>query len=255
MRDPGAASKDGTVDALRIVGIVLTLLTVLSLYKVAWGAIDCLKCHGDLVKKKVVHPAVQIGCQACHSQIDATVTPHKETGGAEMGLSSDTPDLCYGCHDKSAFTGKKIVHPPVGRGFCTFCHLPHQSDNPHLLRDKLPVLCYECHDRTDFSYENVHAPVRLGKCMSCHRPHEADRRFLLVGEINEVCLGCHKKVSQQPHVEEGVMGGHPTGTKSEVSVGGKKMKLTCISCHKPHSSPWIGLLQFSPPICENCHKI
>jgi predicted CXXCH cytochrome family protein len=239
--------KDRSVNALGIVGIFMTLLIVLGLYNVAWGAVDCLKCHGDLVRKKVVHPAVKMGCQSCHSLIDATVTPHRETTGTDMGLSSDTPDLCYGCHDKSAFTGKKIVHPPVRKGFCRFCHLPHQSDNEYLLRDKMPELCYECHITNDFTHEDVHAPVRRGKCTSCHQPHEADRKFLLIGEINKVCLSCHKQVALQPHVEEGVTGGHPIGTESEVTVGGRKIKLTCISCHKPHSSPWVGLLRFPPP--------
>ena len=238
-----------------IFGFAVMLFVVLSLDNVALGATDCLKCHGDLVKKKVVHPAVQLGCPTCHSGIDATITPHIEKGGAQWGLSSAAPGLCYGCHDRITFTGKGIVHQPVKEGFCIFCHLPHQSDNEHLLRDKIPELCYECHTKNDFIYEYVHVPISLGKCMSCHEPHESDREFLLIGEINEVCLGCHSDIARKPHVEQGPLGGHPIGTKSAVTIGGKKTRLTCVSCHKPHSSPWAELLQYSPPVCEKCHKI
>jgi len=237
-------------------GFILALFLTFCLTDIAFSEIDCQKCHGDLVSKKVVHPAVQMGCPICHIGIDATVVPHKKTTKIMMGLSSGVPDLCYNCHDKGSFTGKKIVHPPVTDGECTMCHSPHQSDEAHLLRSKMLDLCFQCHDKKEFFHKYVHAPVAAGDCMSCHLPHEADIKFLLRDEINKVCLGCHKDVGRKPHVEVYFGGkGHPLETKTEVIVSGNKIKLSCISCHRPHSSIWEKLSQFEPPICEKCHKI
>jgi predicted CXXCH cytochrome family protein len=256
VRKPDISLKDHSHEALSLPAFILTLFFVFSVNEAAFGEIDCRKCHGDLVREKVVHPAVQMGCPICHSGIDATVIPHKKTNKIYVGLSSATPDLCYNCHDKGSFTGKKVVHPPVAAGQCIICHSPHQSDESYLLRGKIPALCYQCHDKKKFSSKYVHAPVASGQCMSCHLPHEADITFLLRNEINKVCLGCHKDVGRQPHVEEYLGGkGHPLETRTEVVVGGKKIKLSCISCHRPHSSPWEKLSQFAPPICEKCHKI
>jgi predicted CXXCH cytochrome family protein len=264
---------------------------------------DCLKCHGELVKKKVVHPAIEMGCTACHSGIDASAVPHKITGKTRLGLFADVPDLCFSCHgrkmfegkdvhppvaggmctmchdphsenranllvasfpglcftchDKGRFTGKEDVHPPVAAGLCIVCHEPHRSGYDHLLMGAIPQLCYQCHDTKQFTKKYVHPPVAEGQCLTCHRPHEAGRKFLLVKKINKLCLGCHAEVVEGVHAVEtfGPGGGHPVETRKAVVVGGKKMKLSCVSCHNPHSSPWRLLFQFQPPICEKCHHI
>jgi predicted CXXCH cytochrome family protein len=216
---------------------------------------DCLKCHGDLIKKKVVHPAVEMGCTVCHAALDTGAVPHKSTNKIRLGLSADTPDLCYSCHDKKKFEGKD-VHPPVAEGMCTMCHNPHAADYEHLLKSSIPGLCFQCHDKKEFTRKYVHPPVAEGKCLACHRPHESDNSFLLAEAINKVCLGCHAEVARSPHVTGGFGGrGHPLETKKEVVIRGKKMRLSCVSCHNPHSSGWIRLLQFEPPICEKCHNI
>jgi predicted CXXCH cytochrome family protein len=215
----------------------------------------CLKCHGDLIRKKVVHPAVGMGCAVCHAALDTGTVPHKSTNRIRLGLFADTPDLCYSCHDKKKFEGKD-VHPPAAQGMCTVCHNPHSADHAKLLTSSVPDLCYQCHDKKEFTKKYVHPPVAEGKCLACHRPHEADNNFLLPEAINKVCLGCHAEVPRSPHVTGGFGGtGHPVETKKAVVVGGKKMKLSCVSCHNPHSSAWVRLFQFQPPICEKCHNI
>jgi len=254
--EPDKSLKDHSREAPVSIGFILALSLIFCLNDAAFSEIDCQKCHGDLVSKKVVHPAVQMGCPVCHSGINATVVPHKKTNKIMMGLSSGLPDLCYDCHDKGSFLNKKVVHPPVTDGQCTMCHSPHQSDEAHLLRGKMPDLCFQCHDRKEFFNKYVHPPVAAGECMSCHLPHEADIKFLLRDEINKVCLRCHKDVGRKPHVEVYFGGkGHPLETRKEVIVGGNKIKLSCVSCHRPHTSIWEKLSQFEPPICEKCHKI
>jgi predicted CXXCH cytochrome family protein len=79
-----------------------------------------------------------MGCASCHSALDAAKVPHKTTNKIAKGLSSAQPDLCYGCHDKTAF-GKKTVHAAVGMG-CTECHNPHSSKNVKLLRAARPTV-------------------------------------------------------------------------------------------------------------------
>ncbi len=122
--------------------------------------IDCLMCHADLAGKKVKHAAVDMGCPSCHTAVDAADVPHKMKNKIKKGLSSEQPELCYGCHDKALFTNK-TVHAAVGMG-CTGCHNPHSSDSPKLLVSAAPDLCYTCHDKAEFSRKNVHAPVAGG---------------------------------------------------------------------------------------------
>ncbi|MGD1076085.1 MAG: hypothetical protein ABR903_08440, partial [Thermodesulfovibrionales bacterium] len=57
----------------------------------AYAELDCKTCHGDLIKKKVVHAAVSMGCEACHGGIDTSTMPHKANMKGVKGLSSAMP--------------------------------------------------------------------------------------------------------------------------------------------------------------------
>jgi len=170
--------------------------------------IDCLECHKDLTKGKVVHAAVQMGCEGCHSGVDASVTPHKFAG--KKGLSADIPDLCYQCHSKDGFT-KKSKHAPVAGGMCLSCHSPHSSPNDSLLIKDAYKLCSECHGdilnkpHVVFgSPPRAHVlvgredPKREGKpfdCTSCHVPHSSawGKLFRYEAEnAGSLCKNCHE---------------------------------------------------------------
>lgn len=225
--------------------------------------INCLECHDDLAKEKVVHPALQMGCTTCHEGIDATDVPHKKTNKITKGLSSEQPELCYGCHDKTKFT-KKTVHAALEMG-CTSCHNPHSSKYKKLLIAEPPALCLNCHDKAEFSRKNVHEPVAEGMCLSCHSPHSSDNTALLLQRPIRVCLDCHADVRKTPHAITGFEStGHPigllrSGTKEfpdDPARPGKKFY--CGSCHNPHSSDSIKLFRYKGnmalDICINCHK-
>src|SRR5664279_4760280 len=84
---------------------------------------QCIACHEDKGKGKVVHAAVTAGCTSCHEiRVNKDVTRVK--------LITTTPQaLCITCHaDKNAADLKGKIHPPAVRD-CVKCHDPHQSDN------------------------------------------------------------------------------------------------------------------------------
>lgn len=199
------------------------------------GKIECRMCHKKLLKGKVVHPALHMGCATCHVGIDARKAPHKKTNQRVKGLSSEQPDLCYGCHDAGAYK-KKNTHAAIFMG-CTSCHNPHSSGNEKLLSEEPPDLCYNCHDKTGFSGDVTHAPVGIGLCVSCHSPHGSDIEKLLVRETPELCYTCHKGAEfGKKNVHQPVRDG------------------MCKQCHKPHASRNRSLLvKGGNGSCLECH--
>lgn len=236
--------------------------------------VDCLKCHGKLKADKVVHAAMDMGCATCHGGIDAAKVPHKQTNKIAKGLTSEQPDLCYGCHDKSAFA-KQNVHAAVGMG-CTGCHNPHSSKNAKLLKAEPLDLCYTCHDKKAFTKKTVHAPVAGGMCLGCHSPHASDEMALLLKKPLDVCLECHAEVPKKPHAVAGITASsHPLEptSKRKTKQKGEWVEVTikhkdparpdkpfyCGSCHDPHSTDSPYLFRFNAKstmaLCGNCHKM
>lgn len=207
-----------------------------------------------------------MGCPTCHTGIDASKVPHKNSGTIAKGLSAEQPDLCYGCHDKAQFT-KKNVHAAVGMG-CTSCHNPHSSKNDKLLSSAAPGLCFGCHDKPAFSKKVVHAPVSGGMCLSCHNPHSSDQTALLLKRPYDVCLGCHADIPSKRHAISGI---HPLGELKTIKKGATTEIIEvqdpsrpgkafyCGSCHEPHSAEVRRLLRFKAAstmeLCVNCHKV
>lgn len=244
------------------------LLSVLSLmllfHSPAWAdSMDCATCHNDVGKQKYVHPALKMGCAACHAGIDPSAMPHKKTNKNSKGLSAEVPELCYQCHDKAKFN-KKNVHPALEMG-CTSCHDPHSSKYPKLLIAEVPDLCMNCHEKAKFTKKNVHEPVAEGACLTCHTPHSSDNTSLLVKLPIRVCLQCHEDVRKTPHATTAFEStGHPIGLltrgskefKDDPARPGKKFY--CGSCHNPHSSDSKKLFRYqgeiAMDICVNCHK-
>jgi predicted CXXCH cytochrome family protein len=176
--------------------------------------VDCLQCHRALIEKKNVHPAVQMGCAACHADLDAGVLPHKVKGKLAKGLSAEPPELCQGCHDRKLFEGK-FTHAPAAAGLCTTCHDPHASVHPKLGRKAGAALCLDCHSEiankphvlAGFAGRGhplgdkasaAQDPLRPGRsfyCGSCHEPHRADYARLTRFDAKSAagfCQNCHK---------------------------------------------------------------
>lgn len=236
---------------------LIIFLTSQFTQRVAHSEVDCLMCHEQLSKEKVVHPALSIGCPTCHSAIDAKDIPHKKTNNIPKGLSSAQSDLCFNCHDKAMFS-KKTVHPALGMG-CTVCHNPHSSKNAKLLNSEPPDLCFNCHDRAEFTKKNVHPPVAGGMCTNCHNPHSTDFTSLLLKDVNSLCFNCHTEPDLKSglHVVRGfTTGGHLVKGKTDPKRQSKEF--SCVSCHTPHSSDSIKLFRYKAQslfeLCVHCHE-
>lgn len=253
--DPGSGTSIPLFPLLLVSAAIVSLIGLT--HRSAYGEVDCLQCHEGLTKKKVVHAAVQMGCSTCHSAIIAADVPHKKTNVITRGLSSEVPDLCYGCHDKKMFEGKD-VHSPVMGGMCLSCHDPHSADSPKLLVSEVPALCFTCHDKSEFTRKNIHGPVAAGMCLSCHNHHASKHENLTLKPITALCTSCHTgaEIKNGVHIVSGMLSqGHPVSGKTDPKRPGKRF--SCASCHDPHSSDFKRLMRYKNDepfeICISCH--
>jgi len=123
----------------------------------------CYRCHDKSpFEKKVVHPALGMGCTVCHN-------PH--ASDAASLLSAPVGKLCVTCHENQA-SGKHVL-TSISPG-----------DN-HPLRGKL---------------DPSNAKRELS-CISCHNPHSSAQRRLFVTNTAGpagLCPLCHQKISVNP---------------------------------------------------------
>ena len=252
------------------VTVIICSFGVLAVPAYSAGEDACIGCHGDVKKSaKSVHPAMNMGCSACHKSVQGKSHPDQK---ASIVLTKNIPGLCYGCHDESKFQGKS-GHTLLG--MCTGCHNPHRSDSNKLLRSDQPGVCYDCHDKAKFTKKYIHKIIEVGGCSSCHAHHSSNHASLLLNSERELCISCHAAKLKLPHVV-GLPGRKrhpisgvkdpstlkmikvpdPKNPKKEIempdpNVPGKEMN--CASCHDPHSSDFRGLLT-QARICTKCHK-
>ncbi len=197
---------------------------------------DCTSdgCHGDLLKKSVVHPAIEEDCTTCH---ESNGKLHPDSAGAEFTLTGEIPDLCYDCHDQK--DNLTVVHEPVKDGACLDCHSPHSSNKSALLLgEEDEPICATCHDLE--SARTIHPPYEDGDCTACHNPHQTIRPKLLKAERPELCFECHDDKREQLDMESV----HPA------------FEGDCLDCHAPHVSKAKNLLvKKTPNLCFECHDV
>ncbi len=212
----------------------------------------CVHCHGAMLRKRVVHKAVDAeSCKKCHL---AAAKPGKCRSRESSGwaLSKPQPDLCYSCH-KRVDTAKE-VHTAVRVGECLECHAPHSSDLPALLTKPEDQLCFTCHEVEPLVGKKAvkHAPVAEGRCLTCHDPHGSDLPKAVRASGKELCLRCHAATA-------------PTGRKTpgpayRVDLAKPVVHMAieagdCTDCHVAgHGGDLLRLLKEAPPgLCYGCH--
>jgi len=209
----------------------------------------CYDCHDrSQFKGKSVHPPVIIDtCTACHN-------PHQSN--FKVLLTKDIPGLCFECHNESRFKDKS-VHSPVGKGLCMSCHKPHASTFSKMLINDPPELCYRCHDKKLFTKKYVHVVAAIPNgCNLCHNPHAGSNQALLLQPVFDLCISCHSDQKEGMHILGSMRLGfgksiHPVKGIDDPSNPSKK--LTCTSCHTPHSSDFPNLFLHNN-LCKRCHK-
>lgn len=210
---------------------------------------SCLTCHAKFKKtSRNDHPALGIGCNACHVAAADKAHPQQKDG---IKLKQEVPGLCYGCHKKARFQETNI-HPPVAEGKCTTCHNPHTSAFSSLLQCDPPELCYGCHDKSSYTKKYLH-PVIIGRQCNCHNPHASNYPSLLASTVNEGCIGCHRDKKSGSHIVA-----LPKGKIHPIDGTGPGMRnirkqISCATCHNPHSSNYRKLFP-KARVCRICHK-
>lgn len=219
----------------------------------------CVRCHGDFPTGVSNHPALRDGCVSCHN-------PHRQERSAV-----ESAKVCGRCHrltdEGFRWTHGELDMPKVSQ--CTFCHEPHVSQYPTLLRGTVhyPLQkggCKTCHDQaldavtlkytgskncmrchgqitgtsSVIEADKVHRPVTQVDCIACHNPHLGMRDNFLLEEPVTLCGWCHGILLRGVEKVHGLF-----------KEGG-----TCYSCHVPHISDFRPLLKRpQQALCTSCH--
>lgn len=183
----------------------------------------CLSCHSTglgVPANGSRHPALDMGCDACH-----VVHKTGETGKAEFDfhLAKAAPALCLDCHDpKDADLQKAHQGQPFGTADCIECHDPHQSGTPKLMA------------------MFTHPPFADKQCDACHAPSKDGKVVLTQADAKSLCVMCHDDKATQIESAKVL---HP-GAMGD-----------CTDCHSPHASKYPGLPKTNPvDICLECHS-
>jgi len=103
-------------------------------------------------------PYAEKKCDNCHNKT------------TESGFVTAKEDLCEVCH--TGFIKGPYAHGPVASKACLFCHEPHNSSFPSLLKKEPATLCASCHLEKRAA-AGMHDKVTLKNlgCIDCHDPH------------------------------------------------------------------------------------
>ncbi len=195
-------------------------------------------------------------CAGCH-QLEAasSAAPPKKPEEA----------ICYTCH-RNIPTGRHI-HGPAAVWSCLSCHNPDlypvkyqfaatETGKPTGLGLTIRDTCLTCHHGV-MSGPFKHGPVAAGYCTLCHDPHASENSAWLRKSAWDLCTTCHDEKATERHVVTGSKqnAGHPTKHKRDPARRGKRM--TCVSCHEPHSADSRYLFAFGAKerfeLCGFCH--
>ena len=131
----------------------------------------CFTCHKSKQAKfyQVSHHPVREGAMACSDCHNV----HGENGTGLM-VEALVREKCTSCHAEKR--GPFLWdHAPAAEN-CLLCHDPHGSNQPALLKKRVPQLCQECHDPAGhpgglYGGANLAAGsafLQVKGCLNCH---------------------------------------------------------------------------------------
>ena len=129
----------------------------------------CFTCHKSEQSEFYMasrHPVREgkMACSECHNVHGAD--------GTGFSVNAASREKCTSCHAEKR--GPVLwEHAPAAQD-CTLCHTPHGSNQPALLRKRVPQLCQECHDpagHPSARYDGSKLPspfMQVKGCLNCH---------------------------------------------------------------------------------------
>jgi predicted CXXCH cytochrome family protein len=88
-------------------------------------------------------------------------------------------ELCLKCHQPT-IDQYPTMHGPVAVGECLWCHEPHESDSPRLLKTSAPELCLQCHDQSLLPADIKPHQSDQANCLECHTGHGGSKPSMLL---------------------------------------------------------------------------
>jgi predicted CXXCH cytochrome family protein len=257
-----------------------------------FGSANCVQCHDphQSASPKLLQANVHVPFQGGKSSCDTCHQPAKDN--KVVLTQADSKALCITCHEEQAkkIDSAKVAHPGA-QGDCVSCHDPHAGKSPRFMKTDAVQACLSCHsDQADMLAKKpkLHDPAFNQRCSICHDAHGGTREKLLKADVDELCLQCHnvdaKALKAADGNSESILGkqivlpvgyvasapkipvtrpggfGHPVPAHPTVAPDprDKDKKLSCVSCHNPHSGQTKYMLVSENGsvrgMCKQCHK-
>jgi len=118
--------------------------------------------RSGLTARSIHKPYAEQNCTACHPQDIQAFAPAVDSV------------VCMNCH-KPVLTEHTVMHGAVVGKACLWCHEPHESLNPSLIKTTAQSMCIQCHDRELLSQRIIAHQLTVGNCLDCHFGHGGEK--------------------------------------------------------------------------------
>jgi predicted CXXCH cytochrome family protein len=214
------------------------------------GCINCHDPHASAKWPSLLRNDTSSLCATCHKSTDPSFA-RSHMNYPVVGTNCDSCHNTHGSNRKGILFD--VAHAPLAEKKCTECHESTSAPDPLKTKKQGAALCRECHkEMVDniFQKKRVHwAVFDKSGCLNCHNPHATAQKKLLKGSIVKVCGQCHSDTIEQQKLINN------TQEKEELCEPIKKGN--CISCHSPHASDNVLLIDkpsLSFDLCGECHE-
>jgi predicted CXXCH cytochrome family protein len=109
---------------------------------------------------------------------DNNCAPCHRSASGDIQEFSEAKKQCAKCHAKVP-DERRLMHGPVARSACWWCHAPHESAEPALLKDSPIRVCTQCHDKQLLGNNPPEHLDGTTSCLLCHYGHGGDARYFL----------------------------------------------------------------------------
>lgn len=184
----------------------------------------------------------KLGCVFCHQGNGATLDKATAHKGLIAEPSAQPEKACGFCHTPQVQHYKTNLHVNLN-GYWTYFKAVGADVNSPVLKEAFNNHCAECH--TTCGQCHIKRPSYTGGGLLAG--HSASKN----APVKETCTACHG----------GRIGDEFFGNYDFIpgDVHERKLKMTCMSCHKTASVHGDGQMRATmwdkPPVtCESCHK-